>query len=61
MYATAAAVAGGRMEDHFHYLSDVIFGAAIGIAAGRGVSRGVGDRVQVRVTPGAVSVDVPLP
>jgi hypothetical protein len=33
-YALAAATAAGRMEERRHYLSDVVFGAAIGIAAG---------------------------
>lgn len=33
-YAVAALTAAARMEDQRHYLSDVLFGAAIGIAAG---------------------------
>lgn len=42
---TVAAVTGlARMEDRRHHLSDVLFGAAIGIAAGREVTRGNGLR-----------------
>lgn len=34
-YALGVVTAAARMEDHRHYLSDVLFGAAIGVAAGR--------------------------
>ena len=37
-YAFAAYVAGSRLNEGRHYLSDVIFGAAIGLAAGRTVT-----------------------
>ncbi len=40
-YALAASTAMGRMEDRKHYLSDVVFGAAIGTSIGIAVS---GDR-----------------
>ena len=36
-YAAAALAGLGRMEDRRHYLSDVLFGAAIGLAAGEAV------------------------
>jgi len=36
-YAMATFTALGRMEDRRHYLTDVIFGAAVGIAAGEAV------------------------
>jgi membrane-associated phospholipid phosphatase len=42
-YAVAAYVAGSRMQQERHYLSDVVFGAAIGMVAGRTVTIGRGD------------------
>jgi membrane-associated phospholipid phosphatase len=41
-YAVAAGVAASRLQENQHYASDVIFGAAIGIAAGRAVTIGRG-------------------
>ncbi len=38
-YLVASYVAASRLHDNRHYLSDVVFGAAIGIAAGRTVTR----------------------
>ena len=38
-YAVATYVAASRLHDNKHYLSDVIFGAGIGIATGRVVTR----------------------
>jgi len=43
-YTVATATGLARMEDRHHYLSDVLVGAAIGIASGREVSRGNGIR-----------------
>lgn len=42
-YAVAGYVAGSRMNEARHYLSDVIFGAAIGIMVGRTVTIGIAD------------------
>jgi membrane-associated phospholipid phosphatase len=42
-YAVAAYVAGSRVQQERHYLSDVVFGAAIGMVAGRTVTIGRGD------------------
>lgn len=39
-YALATATALARLEDRRHYLSDVLFGAAIGFVVGSEVSRG---------------------
>ncbi len=39
-YALAGYVAAARISDEKHYLSDVVFGAAIGFAAGHTVMRG---------------------
>lgn len=39
-YLLAGITGIARMEDHVHYLSDVVFGAAIGIAAGDMVAGG---------------------
>ncbi len=41
-YAIGAYVAASRLQENRHYLSDVVFGAAIGIAAGRAVTVGHG-------------------
>ncbi len=46
-YAIAVATGLGRMEDRKHYLSDVLAGAAIGIAVGRAVASDEGE-----ATPG---------
>jgi len=37
-YLAAATTAMGRIEEHRHYLSDVLFGAAIGLSVGMAVS-----------------------
>ena len=42
-YGVATYVAASRIQEKRHFLSDVAFGAAIGIAAGRTVTIGVGD------------------
>lgn len=41
-YALATYVAASRVQDRHHYLSDVVFGAALGVAAGRTVTIGRG-------------------
>jgi len=48
-YAVASYVAASRIQDKRHYLSDVAFGAALGIVAGRTI--GVGHDHQLMVTP----------
>ena len=53
-YAIAASVAAARIEKKKHYLSDVAFGAAIGILSGRTVTIGSGDR-KFAVAPAAVA------
>ncbi len=50
--ALGAWVAAGRVQQHEHFFSDVIFGAAVGIAAGRTVTIGHGARaVSLRPSP----------
>jgi hypothetical protein len=39
MYALATYVATSRLHENRHYLSDVVFGGAVGLAAGRTVTR----------------------
>lgn len=53
-YAVATYVAASRLHDNRHYLSDVIFGAGIGIATGRAVARhsGVDYTLAPAVVPG---------
>lgn len=58
-YAVAAYVAANRMTDNRHFLSDLVFGAAIGVAAGRTVTLGVGERrftLVPTVTPGGAGI-----
>ena len=52
-YGLAAYVAASRVEMQRHYLSDVAFGAALGIVAGRTV--GIGNGHALMVTPLAVN------
>jgi membrane-associated phospholipid phosphatase len=42
-YGFAAYVAASRVQDKRHFLSDVAFGATLGIVAGRAVTVGRGD------------------
>ena len=51
-YALATYVAASRIQDKRHFLSDVGFGAAIGIVAGRSVTVGRGD-AKFAVSPSA--------
>ncbi len=51
-YGIATYVAASRVEMQRHYLSDVAFGAALGIVAGRTV--GIGHGHSLMVTPLAV-------
>jgi membrane-associated phospholipid phosphatase len=44
-YAVAGYVGASRIGNNRHYLSDVVFGAALGIAAGRTVAVGPGHRL----------------
>jgi len=55
-YVVAAYVASSRMHDNRHYLSDVIFGSALGVVAGRAVTEHGRDKwslVPVAVPGGA--------
>ena len=48
-YAVASYVAASRVQTQRHYLSDVAFGAALGIVAGRTI--GIGHGRQLLLTP----------
>jgi membrane-associated phospholipid phosphatase len=52
-YGVAAFVAGSRLQSKRHHLSDVAFGAAIGLIAGRTVTVGSGS-ARMAVSPTAV-------
>ncbi|MGE0703670.1 MAG: phosphatase PAP2 family protein [Vicinamibacterales bacterium] len=52
-YGFATYIAASRLQEKRHFLSDVAFGAAVGIAVGRTVTIGRGDK-QFAVTPMAV-------
>jgi membrane-associated phospholipid phosphatase len=51
-YAVATYVAASRVQDKRHFLSDVAFGAALGIVAGRTVTFGRGEH-RVTMSPAA--------
>ena len=55
-YCLAALVATSRIHDNKHYLSDVIFGAGLGTAVGRGFALTYRDRINNKI----VSIDSPL-
>ena len=59
-YAVASYVAASRLEMRRHYLSDVAFGAALGILAGRNVTVGPGHRFMLTpmMTPGGAGAGV---
>jgi membrane-associated phospholipid phosphatase len=62
-YAVASYVALARVEGQKHFLSDVAFGAAIGILAGRTVTIGSGEKrfaVSPVVTPGGGAISFSL-
>ena len=62
-YGVATYVAASRIQEKRHFLSDVAFGAAIGIAAGRTVTIGLGDQrfaVAPTVTRGGGGVSFSL-
>ena len=50
-YAFASYVAASRLHDNVHYVSDVVFGAAVGTIAGRTVTRHGRDRFQLAIAP----------
>jgi hypothetical protein len=50
-YSVSAYVAASRLHENRHYLSDVIFGAAIGTVAGRTVTRHGRDTWSVAASP----------
>lgn len=60
-YALATYVAANRIQTRRHYLSDVIFGATVGLIAGRTVTVGRGDyrfALAPLATPGGVGVSL---
>ena len=62
-YGVASYIAASRLNENKHFLSDVIFGAAVGILAGRTVTFGRGDtrfELSPMLTPGGAGVQVTL-
>ena len=57
-YALASYVAASRVEMKRHYLSDVAFGAALGVIAGRSVTIGTRHRLQIApvAAPGGAGI-----
>jgi membrane-associated phospholipid phosphatase len=54
-YLAAAYVASSRIHEHRHYFSDVVFGAALGIAAGHSIAS---PRAAVTCTPVATPTKI---
>jgi hypothetical protein len=52
-YLFASYVASSRLHDNRHYLSDVVFGAAVGIVSGRTVTRHGRENFSLAVVPTA--------
>jgi membrane-associated phospholipid phosphatase len=50
-YAVAAYVGTSRIQERHHYLSDVIFGAALGTVAGRTITLGPRHQATIGITP----------
>jgi len=62
-YGLASYVAASRLSENKHYLSDVVFGAAVGILVGRTVTFDVGQsrfQVSAAVVPAGAGVRVSL-
>lgn len=62
-YAVAGWVAASRLSENKHYLSDVIFGAALGIVGGRTVTFGVRGKdfaLSPMIVPGGAGVQISL-
>ena len=61
-YALAAYVAGSRLSENAHFLSDVLFGAGIGIVSGRTVTAGRAQPFEIApaVGPGVLGVSVTI-
>ena len=61
-YCLAALVATSRIHDNKHYLSDVIFGAGLGTAVGRGFALTYRDRINNKNlnTPFSFRISIPL-
>ncbi len=62
-YAVAGFVAASRLSENKHYLSDVIFGATIGIIGGRTVTLGIGGSrfaLSPMFVPGGAGVQLSL-
>jgi hypothetical protein len=56
-YAFSSYVAASRLRENRHFLSDVVFGAAVGIIAGRTVTRhGREYYADVTFVPGGVAL-----
>ena len=62
-YGVAGSVAASRLSENRHFLSDVVFGAAVGFLAGRTVTVGRGDTLfalSPMFTPGGAGLQVSL-
>ncbi len=62
-YAVATCIAASRLSENRHFLSDVVFGAAIGLAAGRAIGFSAGGTrfdVSALLAPGGGGVTLAI-
>ena len=60
-YCLAALVAASRINDNKHYLSDVIFGAGLGTAVGRGFALSYNNRIKENIPSPQLFLKIYIP
>ena len=57
-YLLAGLTSVSRIHDNKHYLSDVIFGASLGIALGRGFSQNTNNKILQKIDDGGIKIKI---
>ena len=57
-YLLAGLTGASRIHDNKHYLSDVIFGASLGIALGRGFSQNTNNKILQKIDDGGIKIKI---
>ena len=57
-YLLAGLTGVSRIHDNKHYLSDVIFGASLGIALGRGFSQNTNNKILQKIDDGGIKIKI---
>mgnify|MGYP003320537735 FL=1 len=57
-YLLAGLTGVSRIHDNKHYLSDVIFGASLGIALGRGFSQNTNNKILQKIDDGGIKIRI---